>query len=143
MDCGVRSIRSKLSSAGIPASAISAATTHSTRQSSSVRSATKMMGSTASPTEKPSVAMDSALPRVATNQRLIATTAIWLVMPWPVRRRAKMITGSISAKGFTAIARQDSASRPSTSTPRLRARQRSVRPPAQIITAADAMVPSA
>ena len=33
------------------------------------------MGSTASPNEKPKVASESALPRLATNQRDIATTA--------------------------------------------------------------------
>ena len=77
----------------------------------------------------------------AANQRAIATAEIWLVMPCPVSRSAKITSGS-SQTVENAIDRQASARSTSTPEPKTRARNRSVRPPAQTMTAADSVVPS-
>ena len=101
-----------------------------------------MSGKNASPSAKPKVAMDSALPRAATNQRAMATTARWLSMPCPVNRNAKITSGNSHQTGLTAMKRHAPTISTRTSGARRRTRKRSVSPPAQTITSADAVVPS-
>ena len=143
IDCGVRSLRSNLCKMGIPATAITAATTHNKRQSMTPNSITKIIGKTAWPAEKPRAEIDSARPRAAENQRAIATTAMWLVMPCPKRRSAKITKGSKTANGLKAMNKQASASSNKTAGPSVRTRNLSVRPPAHTITTAEAVVPKA
>ncbi len=143
MDCGVRSSFRKCRIAGIAASGISAAITHSQRQSITVISATKVTGITASPNEKPSAAIAIALPRVATNHRAMATKAICAIIPCPRNRSRKIVSTSVQTAGENAIARQARTSSASMNGPSPRTRNLSVSVPAHSITAADAMVDTA
>ena len=142
-DCGVRSWRSKRQITGMAASAMPAATTQSQRQSTQPMAFTKIRGKQASAKAKPMVAIDSALPLDAENQRAMATVAIWLVMPCPVKRRARMTRGNAQTivTGSTAMATHASASRGRIAAVRARARNLSVKPPAHSINRALAVVP--
>ena len=71
-----------------------------------VIAATNRTGKIASPMANPVAEMASALPRVATNHRAMATAAMWLVIPCPVNRSRKIDTGSKAANGFRAMNRQ-------------------------------------
>lgn len=99
------------------------------------------MGRNAWPIENPRAEIDKARPRVATNHRAIATAAIWLIMPCPIRRNAKMTKGSNQSHGLIAIARQASANPRNANAPNVRTRKISACRPAQTITIAEAVVP--
>ena len=76
------------------------------------------------------------------NQRAIATTAIWLVMPCPEKRSAKITKNNPHQTGLNAIARQASAVSTKTAGASTRTRNRSVSPPAQTIASAETKVPT-
>ena len=84
------------------------------------------------------------MPRPAANQRAMATTEMWIIIPCPAKRSTKITGTSAQAHppGSAAMPRQPMASSAIAAGPRRRARNRSVSPPAQIITSADAVVPS-
>ena len=71
---------------------------------------------------------------MATNQRAIATIAIWLVIPCPVNRSRKIDSGSSAAYGLNAMNRHAKARPAKTIAPRVLTRSRSVRTPDQTIT---------
>ena len=69
------------------------------------------------------------------------TTAIWVVIPCPEKRKQKITTGSKAAIGLKAMNKQDAAKITKTIGPIRLTRIISVKPPAQTITIADAKVP--
>ena len=121
---------------------MAAATNHRRRQSATASSATKITGSAAWPSAKPIAPTDSARPRLAANQRAIATMAIWLVIPWPKKRSPKTTRIRLTALPTSAIATQLNASPPRMKGASARTRKRSVRVPAKTIASAEAVVAS-
>lgn len=106
VDCGVRSARSRRLRNGMPSNSRPAAQTQIQRQSITDRSSTTISGNSACPRAKPSAAIDSALPRAATNQRAMAVTDRCDIIPCPNSRSAKMTGISTRPLGTMAMARQ-------------------------------------
>ncbi len=127
--------------AGIVSKTSSAAPTQSHLQCTLTISATNTSGSTAWATDDPSDEIDRARPRAPTNQRAMATTATWTIMPCPAKRSPKITRTSKAAEGTADIPRQASARPPMTNTASRLTRKRSVSTPAQTITAAERVVP--
>ena len=85
----------------------------------------------------------SARPRERTNQRAVATAAMWLIMPWPKNLRPRTRTGSAQAPGASAMSAQEAARPASIAEVRRGSGTVSASPPAQTMSAAERVVPTA
>ena len=130
IDWGVRSRLNNQIKVGIDNNAKTAVIIQISCHAKYTKSPTTKRGNVASPKEKPGLAIDKALPRLATNHRDIATVAICVGMPCPESRRQKITTGSRAAQGLNAISKHEPARTASTIGPMCFTRIISVRPPA-------------
>ncbi len=88
MPCGDRSRRNSPKTSGRNRNVRQAAAIHQeVRQPTRADRLTKVIGRLASANGKPSAAIDTARPRCASNQRPVAVSAVWVIIPWPNRRK--------------------------------------------------------
>ena len=113
------------------------------RQYKKLRKKATVMGSMASPNEKPNVAIANAFPREATNHLAIDTDPIWLNIPCPEKRSKNINIGKAQKDVTNDIKKQVKANMQRNITPKVLALYLSVKAPTQTITIAEHVVLSA